>query len=165
MKLPVTKRICLLALVAAAAGLIGCTATQTVSESEDSLELLLTPHDFEIVGSAQGSTNRFQILGFGFGPKNSFVKAERRAYEENGSDILIGRVRVKSFEGLMIPGFWLAWFGIEDARDFPLIGTEVYTTGGIAVKIPAWHKSNEDYTEQGEAQTQNFMNPVESDTE
>lgn len=142
MKIPISKRICLLALMAAA-GLFGCAVSQPVSESEDSLELLLTPNDFEILGSARGSTESFQILGFGFGPKNSYVKAERKAYEEKGGDLLISRVRVKSFKGLMIPGFWLAWFGFENVRDFPIIGTEIYATGGIVVKIPAWHESNE----------------------
>ncbi len=162
MKPPLRKRIGLLALVVAA-GLSSCALSQPVSESEDSLELLLTPDDFEIVGSARGSTARFQILGLGFGPKNSFVKAERKAYEEKGGDILVNRVRVKSFNGLMIPGFWLAWFGLENVRDFPLIGTEVYITGGIAVKIPAWHKSNEDRTEQEKGQIQKTKNPLERD--
>ena len=83
MKIPISKWICLLALVAAA-GLFGCAVSQPVSESEDALELLLTPNDFEILGSARGSTERFQILGFGFGPKNSYVKAERKATWNSG---------------------------------------------------------------------------------
>ena len=40
----------------------------------------------------------------------------------------------------MIPRFWLIWFGVESANDFPLIGKEMYTTGGVAVKLNEWHK-------------------------
>ena len=165
MNIPLSKLICLLALVAAFSGVFGCAVSQPVSESKDSVELFLTPDDFEILGSARGSTERFQILGFGFGPKNSYVKAERKAYEEKGGDLLISRVRVKLFKGLMIPGFWLAWFGIENAQDFPIIGTEVYTTGGIVVKMPAWHEIDEARMEQEEGQTQKTRDRMESETE
>lgn len=137
------KCIWFLASVLVTAGLIGCGVSQTISTSTDDVEFSLTPEEFEIVGASRASTKRFQILFFGFGPKNSYVKAERIAYEETGADLLVTRVRVKSFQGLMIPGFWLAWFGVENPQDFPLIGTEVYTTSGTGVKLPAWHKPEE----------------------
>ncbi len=135
-----SKTISFLFVVITVTGLIGCAVSHPLNTSEDTFELNLSPYDFVILGPARGSTERFQILGFGFGSVNSFVKAERKAYKGKGGDLLISRTRLKSFEGLMIPGFWLSWLGFENEQDFPLIGTEVFTTSGIAIKIPSWHQ-------------------------
>ena len=142
MRIIFVKWIIIIALVLASAGLFGCATLQPMVESEDTVELFLTPDDFQILGGSRGRTERFKILFFGFGPRNSFLKAERMACEEKGADILVSRVRIKSFEGLMIPAFWLSWFGVEDAQDFPLIGYESFITAGVAVNINTWHTSD-----------------------
>lgn len=81
------------------------------------------------------STRRFQILFFGFGERNSFIEAERRAIESSGSEMLVSRVRLRHFEGFLIPSLWLQTLGVQDATDLPIIGWEVYTVAGTGVRF------------------------------
>lgn len=78
------------------------------------------------------STRRFHVLFFGFGERNSFIEAESRA---SGSEILVSRLRLKHFEGLLIPSLWLQSLGLQDATDLPIIGWEVYTVAGTGVRL------------------------------
>ena len=89
------------------------------------IELHLFREDFLIQGPTRGSTKRFQILFFQFGQENSFLRAERAALEANGSTVLISRLRLRNFEGLVIPTSWFAVLGMPFS-DLPIIGWERY---------------------------------------
>ena len=119
--------------------MLGACSSSPVSESTDSLLLLLEPQDFKIKGGRQASTRRFQLLFFGFGKKNSFVEAARACQEAADADLLINRLRLRTFEGLMIPAFWISALGAEDAKDIPILGWEVCTVAGTAVDLVAWN--------------------------
>ena len=119
--------------------MLGACSSSPVSESTDSLLLSLEPQDFKIKGERQASTRRFQLLFFGFGKQNSFVEAARACQEAGDADLLINRLRLRTFEGLMIPAFWISALGVEDAVDIPILGWEVYTVAGTAVDLVAWN--------------------------
>lgn len=120
--------------------LTGCI-TAPVSESGDSILLTLTPDDIDIQGGSLGSTEQFQILFFGFGREASFLEAEEKALDAQAADLLMARTRLRSFEGFVIPVSWLNAVGIPTDADLPVIGWEVFTVAGTAVRVPAWHQS------------------------
>jgi hypothetical protein len=140
MRCSLQKWVWVVALLQAAGGLFGCSVTMPMSESGDSVELILKPDDFEILGGARASTSQFKILFIGFGPKNSFLRAERMAADEKNADFIVSRVRVKSYEGLIIPGYWLSLLGIPDVPDWPIVANEKYIVAGTAVRYQAWHQ-------------------------
>ena len=88
-----------------------------------------------IQGGTMATTRRFDILFFGFGKRNSFLEAERQAIEANGSELLVNRIRLKHFEGFLIPTLWFQALGIEGAQDLPVIGWEVYTVAGTGIRL------------------------------
>ena len=114
---------------------LGCAFQTPVSQSEDAVELDVTPSQMILKGGAMGSTRRFHLLFFGFGKRNSFMEAERQAIESSGSELLVNRLRLKHFEGFLIPSLWLQTLGIEGATDIPIIGWEVYTVAGTGVRL------------------------------
>ena len=113
----------------------GCGYQTAMSQSEDAVELDVRPREMIIQGGAMASTKRFHILFFGFGKKNSFLEAERQAIESRGSELLVNRLRLKHFEGFLIPGLWLQALGVEGATDIPIIGWEVYTVAGTGIRL------------------------------
>ena len=92
-------------LLVSAVALPGCTVNIPVVQSADAVELSLTTDDFEIIGPTRGETEQFQVLWFGFGEPNSFQRSEAEAIRARNADLIIGRVRLRTFEGLVIPGF------------------------------------------------------------
>lgn len=116
---------------------MGCAYQVPISESEDLVRLTISPSEMILEGGAMASTRRFQILFFGFGKRNSFLEAERQAIEASGSDLLVGRIRLKQFEGLLIPGMWLEALGVPNATDIPIVGFEVYTIAGTGIRVIA----------------------------
>jgi hypothetical protein len=140
MRTSLEKWIWLVVLLPVTGGLLGCSVTMPMSESEDSVELFLKPEDFEILGGTRANTTQFKILSIGFGPKNSFLRAERKAADQKNADFIVSRVRVKSYEGLIIPGYWLAMLGIPDVPDWPIVANEKYIVAGTAVRFKAWHE-------------------------
>jgi hypothetical protein len=115
--------------------IFGCGYQTAMSQSEDAVELDVRPREMIIQGGAMASTKRFHILFFGFGKKNSFLEAERQAIESNGSELLVNRLRLKHFEGFLIPGLWLQALGVEGATDIPIIGWEIYTVAGTGIRL------------------------------
>lgn len=115
--------------------LLGCGYQVPIRQSADEIELEVHPRNLTIQGGTMASTRRFYILFFGFGKRNSFIEAERRAIESSGSEMLVGRVRLKHFEGFLIPSLWFQSLGVEDATDLPIIGWEVYTVAGTGVRF------------------------------
>jgi hypothetical protein len=113
----------------------GCGYQTAMSQSEDAVELDVTPRQMIIQGGTMASTKRFHILFFGFGKRNSFLEAERQAIEAKGSELLVNRLRLKHFEGFLIPGLWLQTLGVEGATDIPIIGWEIYTVAGTGVRL------------------------------
>ena len=113
----------------------GCAFQTPVSQSEDAVELAVRPREMIIQGGAMASTKRFHLLFFGFGKRNSFLRAEREAIESSGSELLVNRLRLKHFEGFLIPSLWLQALGIEGATDFPIIGWEIYTVAGTGIRL------------------------------
>lgn len=128
--------ICLQSLI-----LTGCVVTAPASESGDSILLTLTPDNIDIQGGSQASTEQFQILFFVLGQRASFVEAEDKAVKAKHADLLMARTRLRSFEGFVIPVSWLNAFGIPADTDVPVVGWEVFTVAGTAVRVPAWHQS------------------------
>ena len=126
-------RIALLGTLLALAS--GCGYQTAMSQSEDAVELDVRPREMIIQGGAMASTKRFHILFVGFGKKNSFLEAERQAIESSGSELLVNRLRLKHFEGFLIPSLWLQTFGFEGATDVPIIGWEIYTVAGTGVRL------------------------------
>ena len=116
--------------------LTGCVMQEPLRQSEDSIELFVQLEDIVIQGPTRGSTRSFQIFSFQFGERNSFLEAEKQALEANHSTVLLSRVRLRTFEGFLIPSLWLNVLGIP-AKDIPIIGWEVYHVGGIGVQLPA----------------------------
>ena len=116
---------------------MGCAYQVPISESEDLVRLTISPSEMILEGGAMASTRRFQILFFGFGKRNSFLEAEREAIEASGSDLLVGRIRLKQFEGILIPGMWLEALGVPNATDIPIVGFEVYTIAGTGIRVIA----------------------------
>lgn len=123
------------ALLALLMPLASCAYQVPVSQSEDVVELRVTPREMIIQGGTMASTRRFQILFFGFGKRNSFLEAERKAIEAKGSELLVNRLRLKHFEGFLIPTLWLQALGVEAAQDLPIIGWEIYTVAGTGVRL------------------------------
>ena len=115
--------------------LVGCAYQVAVSQSEDAVELNVSPREMIIHGGTMASTRRFQFLFFGFGKRNSFLEAERKAIEASGSELLVNRIRLKHFEGFLIPTLWFQALGIEGAQDLPVIGWEIYTVAGTGVRL------------------------------
>ena len=113
----------------------GCSSKGPISQSEDAVELEVRPHQMILRGGSMGSTRPFKILFFGFGQRNSFLRAEREAIEAVGAELLVNRIRLKHFEGLLIPTLWLQALGVEGATDIPIIGWEIYTVAGTAVRL------------------------------
>jgi hypothetical protein len=113
----------------------GCGYQTAMSQSEDAVELDVTPREMIIQGGTMASTKRFHILFFGFGKKNSFLEAERQAIESSGSELLVNRLRLKHFEGFMIPSLWFQALGVEGATDIPIIGWEIYTVAGTGIRL------------------------------
>lgn len=113
----------------------GCAYQTPVSQSQDSVELIVKPSEMTLQGGTMGSTKRFHLLFFGFGPRNSFLEAERRAIEKSDSELLVNRLRLRHFEGFLIPGLWLQALGVQEATDLPIIGWEVYTVAGTGVRL------------------------------
>jgi hypothetical protein len=114
---------------------MGCAYQVPISESGDLVELTISPSEMILEGGAMASTRRFHILFFGFGKPNSFLEAERLAIERSDSDLLVGRIRLKQFEGLLLPGMWLEALGVPNATDIPIVGFEVYTVAGTGIRI------------------------------
>lgn len=115
--------------------LLGCADQMPLAQSTDSVELEVVPGEMIIRGGALGSTRRFHIFFVGFGERNSFIEAERRAIEASGSEMLVSRLRLRTFEGLVIPGLWLQALGAEGATDIPIIGWEVYSVVGVGIRL------------------------------
>ncbi len=115
--------------------LSGCAYQAGISQSEDGVELDVTPSEMIIQGGTMASTRRFQFLFFGFGKRNSFLEAERLAIEANGSELLVNRIRLKHFEGFLIPSLWFQALGVEGAQDLPIVGWEIYTVAGTGVRL------------------------------
>lgn len=115
----------------------GCSST-TVRSSEDSILLTIEPEEIEILGPTRGNTKSFQILFFNFDRGPSFLEAEYAARKAIGADLVIGRTRLDTFEGLLIPALWLTAIGVEDADDVPIIGWKVNSVAGMGVRfLPA----------------------------
>lgn len=129
------KRFLALALTPLFLLYMGCAYQVPISESDDVVKLTISPSEMILEGGAMASTRRFQIFFFGFGKRNSFLEAERLAIEASGSDLLVGRIRLKQFEGLLIPGMWLAAVGVPNATDIPIVGFEVYTVAGTGIRM------------------------------
>lgn len=117
--------------------LSACSYQTSFSQSEDAVELDIRPREMQLMGFTQATSRQFRILFFSFGKKNSFLKVEQQALEAGKAELLIGRLRLKSYEGLLIPSSWLQVFGFEGARDFPIIGWEIYTVTGTGVRMLA----------------------------
>jgi len=115
--------------------LVGCGHQTAISQSQDAVELNVTPREMIIQGGTSASTRRFRILFFGFGRRNSFLEAERQAIEAKGSELLVNRIRLRHFEGFLIPTLWLQELGFEDVQDLPIIGWEIYTVAGTGVRL------------------------------
>jgi len=81
------------------------------------------------------STRRFRILFVGFGKRNSFLRAEIQALEAVDAELLVSRIRLRHFEGLLLPGLWLQAFGFGGASDVPILGWETYTVAGMGVVL------------------------------
>lgn len=115
--------------------LTGCSYQVPVSQSEDAVELHIAPDQMILKGGTMGSTRRFQILFFGFGERNSFYQAELEAVDAVGAELLVNRLRLRHYEGMLIPGSWLQAFGFVGATDFPILGWEVFTVAGTGVRL------------------------------
>jgi len=113
----------------------GCAYQTPMSQSEDAVELEVHPREMIIQGGTMASTKRFHILFLGFGKRNSFLEAERQAIESSGSELLVSRLRLRHFEGFLIPGLWLQALGLQEATDIPIIGWEIYTVAGTGVRL------------------------------
>lgn len=113
----------------------GCAYQTPLYESEDFVLLEVRPRQMILQGSTMASSRRFHILFFRFGSMNSFLQVEREAIESSGSDLLVNRLRLKQFEGFLIPGLWFQALGIEGATDIPILGWEVFTVAGTGVRI------------------------------
>ncbi|MDJ0850827.1 MAG: hypothetical protein QNK04_20850 [Myxococcota bacterium] len=129
------SRVVLCLLLASSLCLPGCAYQVAMSQSEDAVELDVTPSQMIIQGGTMASTRRFQFLFFGFGKRNSFLEAERQAIEKSGSELLVNRIRLKHFEGFLIPTLWFQALGVEGAQDLPVIGWEIYTVAGTGVRL------------------------------
>ena len=114
---------------------VACAYQVPVSQSEDSVELEVSPRQMILQGGTMASTRRFHILFMGFGKRNSFLEAERLAIEAKDSDLLVSRVRLKHFEGFLIPSLWLQALGFPGATDVPIVGFEIYTVAGTGVRL------------------------------
>jgi len=114
--------------------LTGCSYQTSISQSEDAIELDIRPREMQLVGYTQATSRRFRLLFVGFGEKNSFLNVERQALETGNAEMLIGRLRLKSYEGLLIPSLWFQALGFEGASDFPIVGWEIYTVTGTGVR-------------------------------
>jgi len=119
----------------ALSSVLGCSYHSPMSHSEDSVVLTITPEEMIIQGSTTGSTRRFRLLFFGFGPPNSFLRAESKAIEAGGSELLVNRMRLRHFTGFLIPGLWLQALGAAEAADLPVLGWEIYTVAGTGVRL------------------------------
>lgn len=113
---------------------IGCAYQVPVSQSEDYVELEMAPREMILLGGTRGSTRRFRVLSIGVGRRNSFLRAEAEAIDAVGADLLVSRIRLKHFEGFLIPALWLEAFGLP-ATDVPIVGWEIYTVAGSGVRI------------------------------
>ena len=71
----------------------------------------------------------------GFGERNSFLRAEREAIEAVDAELLVNRIRLRHFEGFLVPSLWLEALGVEGATDVPIIGWEIYTVVGTGVRL------------------------------
>lgn len=119
----------------------GCAISTPISESADSILITFQPDEIELQGNTRATSRRFALLGVGFGERNSFLKNDIAARELVGADALFNRIRLKSFEGLLIPVSWLNALGIPVEDDIAILGWEVYTVGGMGVRYPGWHGS------------------------
>jgi hypothetical protein len=136
--MPKTIRIPIIFLLILAFQLLSACSYQTsISQSEDAVELDIRPREMQLMGFTQATSRRFRLLFFGFGEKNSFLNVERQALEAGKAELLIGRLRLKSYEGLLIPSLWFQAFGFEGASDFPIVGWEIYTVTGTGVRMLA----------------------------
>lgn len=113
----------------------GCAYQTPIYESEDLVLLDVRPRQMILQGSTMASSRRFHILFFRFGSWNSFLQVEREAIESSGSELLLNRLRLKQFEGFLIPGLWFQALGFEGATDIPILGWEIYTVAGTGVRI------------------------------
>lgn len=113
---------------------LACAYQVPVSQSQDTVELEITPREVILVGGTRASTRRFRVLWIGFGRRNSFLRAEGAAIDAVGADLLVSRIRLRHFEGFLIPSLWLEAFGLP-ATDVPIVGWEIYTVAGTGVRI------------------------------
>lgn len=113
----------------------GCAYQTPLYESEDFVLLDVHPSEMILQGTTMASSRRFHILFFRFGSWNSFLEVERQAIEASGSEVLVNRLRLKQFEGFLIPGLWFQALGIQGATDVPILGWEVYTVAGTGVRF------------------------------
>ena len=113
----------------------GCAFQTPVSQSEDVVELTVTPGEMILRGPTKASTKRFQLLFMGFGERNSFLRAEQEAIEAVDAELLVNRIRLRHFEGFLLPSLWFEALGVEGATDAPIIGWEIYTVVGTGVRL------------------------------
>ncbi len=123
------------ALFALLLSMAGCAYQVAVSQSEDAVELDVTPREMIIQGGTMASTRRFHILFVGFGKRNSFLRAESEAIDAVGAELLVNRIRLKHFEGFLLPSLWLQALGFEGATDMPIVGWEIYTVAGTGIRL------------------------------
>ncbi|GEM_PF-1379811 len=113
----------------------GCAYQVPVTQSQDAVELDVTPREMILKGGTMASTRRFHLLFIGFGERNSFLRAESEAIKAVDAELLVNRIRLKYFEGLLIPSLWLQTLGFNGANDIPIIGWEIYTVAGVGVQL------------------------------
>lgn len=113
----------------------GCAYQVPLSQSEDAVELEIAPEEMILKGPSMASTRRLHLLFVGFGQRNSFMRAEQQAIEAADAELLVNRIRLKHFEGFLIPSMWLQALGVGDATDISIIGWEIYTVAGTAVRV------------------------------
>ena len=130
-----TIRIGGLGLLAVLLLVSGCAYQTPVSQSEDIVELLVTPGEMVLRGATKASTKRFHILFLGFGERNSFLRAEQEAIEAVDAELLVNRIRLRHFEGFLLPSLWLQALGLEGATDVPIVGWEIYTVVGTGIRL------------------------------
>ena len=113
----------------------GCAFQTPVSQSEDVVELTVRPGEMILRGTTKASTKRFHVLFMGFGERNSFLRAEQEAIEAVDAELLVNRIRLRHFEGFLLPSLWFQALGVEEAMDVPIVGWEIYTVVGTGVRL------------------------------
>jgi len=113
----------------------GCAYQAPITQSQDAVELDVRPSEMILKGGTMASTRRFHLLFIGIGERNSFLRAEGKAIEAVDAELLVNRIRLKYFEGFLIPSLWLQTLGFDGANDIPIVGWEIYTVAGTGVRL------------------------------